>query len=121
MQPADDGGRRGKRLTRDPRFRTRVAVAEKYQIPLSEFSDWAPDDQGVALGSQLYKAECCSDCGVHPAEWDPRLGGDFNAVVPVWKHCRVCELIGLAREAGPPDPDTKHGWHLTLKHNHPKE
>lgn len=37
-------------------------------------------------------------------------------MVPVWKHCRVCELIEKAREAGPPTEDP--GWHLTLKHNH---
>lgn len=48
--------------------------------------------------------------------WKPELGGEPNAVVPVWKHCRVCELIEKAREAGPPTEDP--GWHLTLKHNH---
>lgn len=88
-------------------------------MPLSELSAWDSDDRDTAFGHQLYQAQCCDTCGVHPAEWKPDLGGDMNAVVPVWKHCRVCELIEAAREAGPPSKDG--GWHLTLKHNHPEE
>lgn len=86
-------------------------------MPLSALDDMDPDDRDAALGLRLYNAEVCGDCGVHPSAWKPELGGDMNAVVPVWKHCRVCELIEHARKAGPPDPDTP-GWHLTLKHNH---
>lgn len=85
-------------------------------MPLSEFSDWPVDDREAAVGLRLHKAELCGDCGIHPSVWKTDLGGDPNAVVPVWKHCRVCELVELARKAGPPSEDP--GWHLTLKHNH---
>ncbi|HEX6516494.1 MAG TPA: hypothetical protein VF049_13055 [Nocardioidaceae bacterium] len=85
-------------------------------MPLSEFSQLAPDDRDAALGLRLFNAETCGDCGIHPSVWKPELGGHRDAVVPVWKHCRVCELVEQARKAGPPTEDP--GWHLTLKHNH---
>jgi len=51
--------------------------------------------------------------------WKPDLGGDPNAVTAEWRHCRVCELIGAAQEAGPPKGGgAKHGWRLVLNHNH---
>lgn len=64
----------------------------------------------------MHRSESCDTCGIHPSVWKPDLGGHPNAVVAVWRHCRVCELIEQAREAGPPGEE--HGWHLTLQHNH---
>lgn len=116
MQPPDHGGRGPKRLAVDPVYRARLEVADDHKIALSEFAEWAPDDQDAAIGLRLYRGECCSSCSTHPSVWNPELGGDRNAVVPVWKHCRVCELIEQARDAGPPTEDK--GWHLTLQHNH---
>lgn len=40
----------------------------------------------------------------------------MDAVVAVWKHCRVCEVVARATSAGPPEPDLP-GWHLVLQHN----
>ena len=68
-------------------------------------------------GLAAYDAECCDACGVHRSAWHVDQGGHPNAVVPVWRHCRVCELIEQAREVGPPDKDrVPHGWHLQLQH-----
>ena len=119
MQPPDDGGRSPKRLAVDPEYRARLEVADDYQLPLSEFNSWEVDDQAAAVGKRLFEHEKCGECGVHPTVWNPALGGHPNAMVAVWKHCRVCELIAQAREAGPPAGDgTQHGWHLTLQHKH---
>lgn len=85
-------------------------------MPLSEFNDWHDDDRDSALGLRLFRAESCAECQIHPSVWKPELGGRPDAVVPVWKHCRVCELLANARKAGPPSEDP--GWHLSLKHNH---
>ena len=63
----------------------------------------------------MFRAETCEKCNVHPSVWDPRLGGDQNALVAVWRHCRICEVLARAEKAGPPDKETP-GWHLTLKH-----
>lgn len=113
---ADHGGRGPKRLIRDPEYRARVDLADQYGLPVSELNEWDTADRDAAIGSRLLKAEECTGCGVHPSAWKPELGGHMNAVVPVWKHCRVCELIKAANDAGPPTEDG--GWHLSLKHNH---
>jgi hypothetical protein len=66
------------------------------------------------VGLRTYKAECCSKCGTHPSVNQPGHGGDPNALVAVWKHCRTCELVEAAQEAGPPEPSIK-GWHLVVQ------
>lgn len=38
----------------------------------------------------------------------------MNALVAVWRHCRICEVTSNAHDAGPPQ-DPKHGWYLTLR------
>lgn len=48
--------------------------------------------------------------------WKPELGGHNDAVIAVWKHCRVCEVAARAEKAGPPHPDLP-GWHLVLQRN----
>ncbi len=81
-------------------------------------SSWEQDDLDAAIGLQAHTGECCSGCGVHPSVWKPALGGRMDAIVAVWKHCRVCEVVARATSAGPPEPDLP-GWHLVLEHNHP--
>jgi hypothetical protein len=93
-----------------------VQLADRYQLPHSHVSDWEQADLDDAIGLQAYRGECCSECGTHPSTWKPELGGDMNAVVPVWRHCRVCELTARAQKAGPPHPDLP-GWHLVLQRN----
>jgi hypothetical protein len=70
------------------------------------------------LARRRLKAESCGGCGVHPSVWKPENPTDppTDALVPVWKHCRVCELIEEAQNAGPPTQDK--GWHLVLEHKH---
>lgn len=92
-----------------------MQVADDYRIPLSELAGWDPSDKEIPIGLRMYRSECCPDCSTHPSTWKPDLGGDLNALVAVWKHCRPCELLAQARAAGPPDPETP-GWHLTLQH-----
>lgn len=53
---------------------------------------------------------------MHPSVWKPELGGHRDAVIAVWRHCRVCEVSQRAQKAGPPHPDLP-GWHLVLEHN----
>lgn len=52
------------------------------------------------------------------------LGGHPNAVIADWVHCRPCELLELARDAGPVYPDgepvpedKRQGWRLELRLN----
>lgn len=115
-EPADHGGRGPKRLATDASYRTRSEVADDLGIALSELNAWPAADRDNKVGLRIYRGECCTGCGVHPSVWKPSLGGDQNAVLPVWKHCRVCELVALAEKAGPPSEDP--GWHLVLEHNH---
>jgi hypothetical protein len=72
------------------------------------------------VGLRLFRGESCSVCGVHPSVWDPALGGHPNALIAVWKHCRVCEIQERALQAGPPNKDIP-GYHLVLQrtHHHP--
>lgn len=116
-EPSDDGGRGPKRLSADPAYRARVQVADDYGIPLSELSDWHPSDKEAPVGLRIFKGESCPDCGTHPSVWKPSLGGEMDALVAVWRHCRPCELLARARDAGPPDPETP-GWRLVLEHKH---
>lgn len=85
-------------------------------LPHSEFLSWDEDDREALRTLKSWEGERCSGCGTHPSIIDPKRGGNRNAVVPEWKFCRVCELIGQAEKAGPPTKGP--GWHLTLKHNH---
>jgi hypothetical protein len=84
-------------------------------LPHSHFLGWEVDDREALREHQVWQSESCSECGVHPSYWDPRLGGHRNRVVATWKFCRVCELIEQAKAAGP--PSKAGGWHLTLKFN----
>lgn len=90
-------------------------LADDYKLPVSEFSSWPTDDLDAAVGGRMFKAESCSNCGTHPSVWNPNRGGHPNALVAVWKHCRVCELIAQAEDAGPPVPEIK-GWRISLEH-----
>lgn len=84
-------------------------------LPHSEFLGWEPDDREALLELKAWEAESCNDCGIHPSLWDRKLGGHPNRVVPTWRFCRVCELVGQADKAGPPVEGP--GWHLGLKFN----
>lgn len=99
----------------------RVETADRYGLPVSEVSSWGPDDRAAVHGLAVHRGECCSDCGTHPSVWDRKQGGHPNALVPVWKFCRVCELIGASQTSPPPhvlDPDkkVKPGWRMVLQH-----
>lgn len=87
-------------------------------LPHSHYLAWDADDREALDQLHGWQAERCPECQIHPSVWNPKLGGNRNAVVAEWRFCRVCELIGQARAAGPPtDQDPPHGWHLALNHN----
>lgn len=83
-----------------------MELAHEHHIPTSEFNAWDPVDRDHALGLKQLRDESCSGCGIHPTQQ--------QLYVAKWKHCRVCELLAQARDAGPPSDDK--GWHLTLQH-----
>lgn len=68
-----------------------------------------------------YNGERCPECHVHPSVWKFDEGGHPNAIGVDWVYCRVCELLEIARKAGPPQKDDNGdpapGWRLELQLN----
>ena len=88
-------------------------------MPVGDFLQWHPHDRDAALSHRAHRGESCADCGVHPSVWKESQGGRRNAVVAKWVFCRPCELLDMAKAAGPPtDTPEAPGWRLVLRHTH---
>lgn len=98
-----------------------MEAAAGHHLGVGAYLAWHPDDRDADLALRVHRGETCDGCGVHPSVWQPELGGRRNALVPRWRFCQICHLVGKAREAGPPrNPDLprnasqSEGWHLYL-------
>ena len=82
-------------------------------LEYEEFIEWGQLSQDLALEWNARERPKCGHCGTHPADWDEKRGGDFNAYRAEWHRCRGDELLaGL----GDP-PEGEKGLHRVLVPN----
>lgn len=79
-------------------------------IPLSEFLQWAPDDQQAALAWQADQNERCPHCGTAEWEWeqDPMFAATETRV------CRGCNLRGHEQKAQSKTAEHMPGLYVAL-------
>lgn len=66
-------------------------------IPRSMFLSWPDDDQDAALAWAELDRVVCKRCGTEHADWDPKLGGDPEAFLPLRVTDQGCYLLDAAQ------------------------
>lgn len=108
----------GKRLSRDPLFRARMAYCGPKGIALSAFLAWPQADQDAALAWQSHEALRCPSCGTHPSDYDPDAGGRRHAWHPDVEVCDGCATRDRGQEMLA-DRLEAHGARLVLTREPP--
>lgn len=82
-------------------------------IPYMHFiggpDEWDPISQDLALEWSARERAKCPGCGTHPADWDDKRGGHFQAFLATGERCRGCESL-----AGFEVPKEEKGVHKIL-------
>lgn len=120
QQDLPDGVRlAGKRLRSDHAFRAELALCiETLHIPHSHFlggpNVWTDLDREKVRAYREWKAEVCTSCGTHAAEWDPKRGGHRDAYIASLTYCQGCSRLNESREKEIDETDRARGVHQVL-------
>lgn len=77
------------------------------------FLSWPESDQQDALGWSAYESRRCRECGTHPDDWNPDVGGRKHAWHAEMRECKGC--VETQRLADSPDVrEAGRGVHIGL-------
>jgi hypothetical protein len=91
-------------------------------LPRSRFLGWRQDDQDAALLWVIRTRQRCGECGTHPDDWDPEVGGHGRAHVAHEYTCRGCAALDNRRPGYEKrrDKGDSPGLRLGLRPNAPQ-